>query len=81
MRECSIKQNAFNSKLSKKNTSGHKGVIKVVLNGNLRWRVLIRKNDKRYTKIFPISQFQEACDYADSLRKTLHGDFSNNGIK
>lgn len=79
LRECSKKENAYNSKLSKKNTSGHKGVYFSQSGKTSCWVVKIRKNKKTYRKCFPIDKFQEACDYADALRKTLHGDFSNNG--
>lgn len=78
LRECSLSDNSCNTKISKNNTSGHKGVSKH--NYGKHWRVTIIKNEIAHTKNFPINQFQEACDYADYLRKTLHGDFSNDGV-
>lgn len=79
LRECSKKENAYNSKLSKNNKSGHKGVGILHLGNYSYWYVQIKKNGKQYRKCFPIDKFKEACDYADSLRKSLHGDFANNG--
>lgn len=79
LREATASQNGFNAKIPKNNTSGYKGITKKIQGNCTYWYINITKNKKTYTKYFPINQFQEACDYADALRKKLHGDFANVG--
>lgn len=77
LREASRSQNQHNSKIRKNNSSGHKGVS---LQSGKYWYVQIRKNRKFViSKLFPLSEFQAACDYADEQRAVIHGEFSNNG--
>lgn len=79
LREATYSNNNCNSKIQKNNKLGHKGISIKQNNGIVYYRVSITKNKKRYEKYFPLDKFQEACVYADELRKNLHGDFSNNG--
>lgn len=77
LREATFSENNSNTRTRKDNFCSRKGVSKHT-SGNY-WYVGIQKNKKRFCKYFSLNQFQEACDYADSLRERLHGDFANNG--
>lgn len=77
LREATRSQNNWNRKFVN-NTSGHKGIC--LHSTGKYWHVRIKKNNKCViSKIFPISKFQAACNYADEQRQILHGEFSNNG--
>lgn len=74
LRAATKSQNQHNSKKPRNNSSGHKGVF---LHSGKYWRVLIRKNCQLViSKYFSLSEFQQACDFADEQRKILHGEFS-----
>lgn len=78
LREATLSQNGCNRGKTKNNKSGHKGIS---LNSGKYWYVCIRKNRKLViSKLFPLDQFQEACDFSDEQRKILHGDFANDGV-
>lgn len=79
IREASKSQNNCNRKFVK-NSSGHKGVYRHSSGKYQYWRVRIWKNSKSISKQFPLSEFQQACDFSDEHRKILHGDFANDGI-
>jgi hypothetical protein len=79
LREATHSENCSNAKLRNNNKSGHKGVSKNTKGKYSYWIVKIRRNKKLYSKTFALSEFQEACEYADALRKKLHGDFANVG--
>lgn len=75
LRAATLSQNQHNSKIRKNNSSGHKGVS--LHSSGKYWHVQIRKNRKLViNKTFPLSEFQQACDFADEQRAILHGEFS-----
>lgn len=77
LREASLSQNNCNRKFVK-NSSGHKSVF--LHSTGKYWNVRIWKNGQCViNKTFPLSEFQQACNYADEQRAILHGEFSNNG--
>lgn len=41
--------------------------------------VQFQKDGKRYKWEFPLDQFQEACDFADTKRVEIFGEFAGNG--
>jgi len=72
LRECTNSQNSHNSKLSKTNTSGYKGV-----NWDKRskkWKVAIIANGK-YHYFGLYVNLEDAIKVAIEARKKLHGDF------
>lgn len=80
LRGATFSQNMQNSKIRKNNSSGHKGIS--LHSSGKYWEVQIKKNRKLViSKLFSISEFQAACDFADEQRKILHGKFANNGGK
>lgn len=71
-------QNQWNAKLSKANTSGIKGVSRVVnRGGSVSWQVRVRACGKHYRKAFAC--IDAAAEYATALRATLHGEYTNHG--
>jgi NADH:ubiquinone oxidoreductase subunit len=78
LRWATTEENAFNSKISKSNTSGVKGVIYIGhYNKTNPWRGQITFRGKKYGKNF--SNKLEAEQWVKQKRKELHGIFSNNG--
>jgi hypothetical protein len=75
LRECTISQNQQNSKLSKKNTSGHKGVTWD--KATSKWRVQIKLNGK-YHYFGLYVNLEDAIKASTEARKKLHGDFGRN---
>ena len=78
LRAATLSQNQHNRKINSNNSSGHKGVY--LHSTGKYWHVRIMKNRKLViSKYFPLSEFQQACNYADEQRAILHGEFANNG--
>lgn len=74
LREATRSDNNCNSKIRKNNTSGHKNVS---LQSGKYWRVQINKFETIVvSKLFPLDQFQQACDYSDEQRQIIHGNFA-----
>jgi|688.fasta_scaffold57791_10 hypothetical protein len=72
LREGTISQNNMNSKRSKINTSGHKGVFWHKSSG--KWQVRIRLNGKEhYFGLY--ANKEDAIKVAIAARKKLHGEF------
>lgn len=63
-------QNSMNTKDSKNNTSGKKGVSR----SRKGWRGSIDANGKKYQKRF--KTFEEAASWVDEKRIKLHGEFA-----
>lgn len=80
LREATRSENNCNRKINSNNSSGYKGVSIQSKGKYQYWHVQIRKNRQRViSKLFPLSEFQAACDFADEQRALLHGEFANNG--
>lgn len=80
LRESTRSQNNCNSRINSNNSSGYKGISLHSSGKYQYWRVQIKKNNKLgISKTFPLSQFQQACNFADEQRAILHGEFANNG--
>lgn len=76
LRICSIRQNAYNMRTPKANTSGIKGVTFRVDRGT--WDARLRANGKRYS----MTGFKTKEDAGRAiwlLRQELHGEFANHG--
>jgi hypothetical protein len=72
LRICSLAENSRNSKLSKANTSGYKGVSFDKKNG--KWRAFITKNRKQYSLGYfetPEEAYRAYCEAS----KKYHGEF------
>jgi len=76
LRECTGSQNQFNSKLSKANTSGVKGVR--WNKAAKKWQAGIRVNSK-YIYLGIFTDIKKAAEAVKSGRIKLHGDFVNHG--
>jgi predicted glutamine amidotransferase len=76
LREATQQQNLYNTKLSKKNTSGYKNVI---LSKKLnKWQVLIRVNGKM--KYFGNYFCKDIARFvAETMRYKYHKEFANHG--
>ncbi|WP_394805350.1 HNH endonuclease [Rhodococcus qingshengii] len=73
LRICTLSQNSANSRLSRRNTSGYKGVS--YCRTTKRWRASIRVE----RKLFDIGRFShrdEAAWMRDQWALELHGDFA-----
>jgi hypothetical protein len=46
-----------------------------------QYRVQIMKDGKRYAWSFPVDKFEEACEFAETKRKELFGDYSGSSLK
>jgi len=68
-------ENCANMKLSKRNTSGHKGVCWD--RSNLCWRTTIRANGKKWAQNF--HTLDEAVAAIKVAREALHMEFANHG--
>ena len=75
LRESNRFQNSYNSKISKINTSGHKGVY--WNKENDKWKVKICKNGKQYFFGYYVNK-DDAIKVAIKARKKLHGTFGRN---
>ena len=72
LRESNRFENSYNSKISKTNTSGHKGVC--WNKENDKWKVKICKNGKQYFFGYYVNK-EDAIKVAIKARKKLHGEF------
>lgn len=70
-------RNSLNTKLTKANTSGHKGVFFLKTAKKKKWRGNITYKNKTYGKSF--ENYEEACAWVDNKRLELHGEFANCG--
>ena len=76
LRECSYKENGYNSKKRIDNTSGHKGVS--WSKSTNKWTVRIKINNTyKYFGVY--EDFELACFVADEARNKYHKEFANNG--
>ena len=76
LREATLSQNALNAKISKKNTSGIKGVTWRECSKN--WRVQISVNGKnKYIGTFKDIELAKEC--IEQARVKYHGEFVNHG--
>ena len=72
LRECSAAQNSHNTKLSKANKSGYKGVYS---QAGGRWYARIRAHGKsHYLGLFDSAE--DAAKAYDAAARDLHGDFA-----
>lgn len=77
LREATNSQNNFNAKLSKKNTSGCKGIV---FNKNRKkWQAQIGFNNK-YIYLGLFENFELAKQAINDARKKYHDQYANNGI-
>lgn len=67
--------NAYNSKRKADNTSGHKNVS--WCNTYDKWVVQIYENKKKHSARF--DSLESAVNYANAIRKKLHGEFACEG--
>ena len=70
LRECALSANQHNSKISRNNTTGAKGVARMGQGYLARTRL----NGVAHTKYF--RRLEDAAAYAKQLREQLHGDFA-----
>jgi len=78
LRECTHKENGYNSKTRSNNTSGHKGVsLQRSVN---KWTVRL-KIGETYKYFGLYEDFELACLVADEARSKYHKEFANNGSK
>jgi hypothetical protein len=75
LRGASSHENIWNTGLTKRNTSGVKGVAWNPPTQN--WRAQIKAAGKKYTKSF--QRLEEAQEWVEFVREELHGDFANHG--
>lgn len=68
-------KNILNTKISKNNTSGHKGVYWDKQAS--KWKGRLQYKGKVYQKFF--KDFEDACKWVDYKRAEIHGDFANFG--
>ena len=77
LRAASLSDNRYNSAIQNNNTSGIKGVHK--LKNGTGYQASITHNKKR--KFLGLFQtIEEAKNCIELARKTMHGDFANNGV-
>ena len=76
LREATIAQNSMNVSISKRNTSGIKGVCWVKRRD--KWQVTVKKNGKtHYAGMFESKE--DATEAVRLKRLELHGEFTNHG--
>lgn len=76
LRECSQSENSYNAKLSKRNTSGIKGVF-FDSNRN-KWRASIRV-DNKIIQLGRFDSLEQAKNLVKIYREIHHGKFCNHG--
>jgi hypothetical protein len=75
LRWCSVKENIRNSRLSRRNTSGHKGIS--FSNDTMKWRADIRINRKLYNLGF-FTFIDDAIKMRNTVAREFFGEFINN---
>ncbi|MFW7262851.1 HNH endonuclease [Pseudomonas juntendi] len=76
LRLCSVSQNAWNMRISPKNTSGFKGVF--YDSAGKRWRAQIKVDGKAHN-LGSFRTAEEANAAVIAKREQLHGEFCNHG--
>lgn len=76
LRECSVRENAYNSKILKSNTSGVKGVHWCKIHE--KWIARCRADGKRHSLGY-FSDIKDAENAVKSFRKLHHKEFCNHG--
>jgi hypothetical protein len=76
LRECSVKENAFNSKKNIKNTSGVKGVS--WRSDRNSWEAVVKVDGvRKFRRLF--KTIEEAENAVRIAREEFHGEFANHG--
>jgi hypothetical protein len=78
LRHVTVAENAFNARLSKRNTSGVKGVSPTTINGRVYWNCHISAYGQRARTTF--ASFDKAVAWVKAKRAELHGEFANHGV-
>jgi len=76
LRKATHGQNMLNSKISKNNKSGYKGVV--YLKRERKWRASVNFQGKEYRR-YAFKTKEEAGAAAKELRENLHQEFTNHG--
>lgn len=78
LRACNHMQNAFNSRTSKNNSTGIKGLSKHTTRSNTYWRVQVQKEGSLSCAYFPYTRKgkQEARAWLNYMRSRMHGKFA-----
>lgn len=64
---------------NKNNATGVRNVNKIKKGKSFGYIVQITKEGIKHSKEFSLNQFDEACKYAEELRKELFGEYAGNG--
>jgi hypothetical protein len=72
LRECNFSESVHNTRRSRNNTSGFKGVARHKQSGG--WWARAQLRGKKYGKYF--KRLEDAAAYAKQLREQLHGEFA-----
>ena len=75
LREASVSQNMFNTKVNTKNTSGVKGVH--FNKQKQKWQAKLWVRGKQIARVF--ESFEDAVDFMGLFRELVHGEFANHG--
>ena len=75
LREASVSQNMFNTKINTKNTSGFKGVH--FNKQKQKWQAKLLVRGKQIARVF--ESFEDAVDFMGLFRELVHGEFANHG--
>lgn len=76
LRECSLKQNAWNSKIRRDNKSGIKGISWD--KEKEKWCVYVNKNLKRF-RLGYFADITQAKQKLENFREEIHQEFHNHG--
>jgi hypothetical protein len=75
LREATVNQNMFNTKMSITNTSGTKGIH--FNKQKMKWQAKIVIKGKQLARVFKSKE--DAIDFMSLLREMTHGEFANHG--
>jgi hypothetical protein len=64
---------------NKNNSTGARNVNLCKSYNGYIYKVQIMKNGKRYSEEFPLNQFEQAKEWAETKRQELFGEFKGNG--
>lgn len=78
LRPCTQSQNQHNARLRSDNTTGHKGVVKLLRRGKIFYSGEVMKDKKLYTTQSFVN-LEDAVEVTKQLRRKLHGEFANDG--